>query len=82
MTTSKYKTHHTTIWIYHGPTRPAGGGIPAPSGGGMTWPSLERMTVVALRAVRQLRRDRRTIGLIILAPSSSGFSLGMFSPER
>lgn len=48
----------------------------------MTWPSLERMTVVALRAVRQLRRDRRTIGLIILAPSSSGFSLGMFSPER
>ncbi len=31
-------------------------------------PSLQRMTVVALRVVRQLRRDRRTIALIILAP--------------
>lgn len=34
----------------------------------MRLPSIHRMGVVALRIVRQLKRDRRTIGLIILAP--------------
>ena len=45
-----------------------GRGIPAAIGGGMKRPGLGRIYVVALRVVRQLKRDRRTIGLIVFAP--------------
>jgi ABC-2 type transport system permease protein len=31
-------------------------------------PSFGRVGVVALRVIRQLKRDRRTIGLIVFAP--------------
>ena len=42
-------------------------GIFATVGGYMT-PDLRRVGVVSLRVVRQLKRDRRTIGLIVFAP--------------